>query len=339
MGLHPVSKLFTSVTLFLLAAYHTSNDNACCQAAISPLTDLKKDGYSRLVRDITAHSIVTEKIPPKITVPAHAVIAQTENGDDGDDGDAVNVTLNLMPVDIISLDPAEQVLELSGYISLLWYDTDLTWNSSQYGGVMLIEMPSSQLWTPTLSVLNGVERNDLIIDGRVPLFLYSYGMVVFAFSVNLKTSCKLDLMFFPFDEQSCEIIIYTLSQTRVSVYPGMQNLSRLLEGFSVGGEWSLTDTMAEAIPGFEYRTENIDTKITLKLRRKRVFYLMSVVGPMALFTMMNCLVFVIPPESGEKVSFLISIFLSNAVFSSFINGVMPRGLETQVNSIACVHAL
>nr|KAG5688749.1 hypothetical protein BaRGS_002073 [Batillaria attramentaria]KAG5711500.1 hypothetical protein BaRGS_025927 [Batillaria attramentaria] len=45
---------------------------------------------------------------------------------------------------------------------------------------------------------------------------------------------------------------------------------------------------------------------------------------------MNCLVFIIPPESGERISFLISIFISNTVFSSYVNGIMPRGLGTEV---------
>ena len=334
MVMQPAIKAFTLVTLSVLVVYHTSKDNACCQAALSPLTDPKKDGYSRLIRDIKAHAIAKEKIPPDITLPlATSLPTQTQ---DNDNNKSVNVVFQLVPVDILGLDPAKQALEMSGYISLYWFDKDLTWNSSEYGGVQLIELPSTLLWTPTLSLLNGVDGNDLLTDDRVPLFLYSHGMVLLVFKVNTKTTCKLDLMFFPFDEVSCEIIIITMAQDRLSLITSERtDFSSLLADLSVGGEWSLIDITLEAIITIEARAPNTDIKITLKLRRKTTFYLVSVVGPMALFTAMNCLVFLIPPQSGEKVSFLVSIFISNAIFSSFINQVMPRGLEKQVINL-CV---
>ena len=343
MVMQPAIKVFTLVTLSVLVVYHTSKDNACCQAALSPLTDPKKDGYSRLIRDIKAHPIAKEKIPPKVTLPMAVNTAGSQKQND-DNNKSVNVVFQLMPVDILGLDPAKQALEMSGYISLYWFDKDLTWNSSEYGGVQLIELPSTLLWTPTLSLLNGVDGNDLLTDDRVPLFLYPDGMVFLVFKVNTKTSCKLDLMFFPFDEVSCEIIIITMAQDRVSLITSERtDFSSLLADLSVGGEWLLTDFTMEAIVIIELRASVTDIKITLKLCRKTTFYLVSVVGPMALFTAMNCLVFLIPPQSGEKVSFLVSIFISNAVFSSFINQVMPRGLEKQVNNYsvcvcACVRA-
>ncbi|KAK7115824.1 hypothetical protein V1264_001630 [Littorina saxatilis] len=320
-SMHPVCRLFTLVSLLTLAMYHTSNHSGC-HAALSNLTHPKKEGYSRLVEDIKAHPIARNKIPPKISKP----LLDNTN----DDEESLSIKVTLIPVDILSLDAAEQVLELSGYITLIWFDTDLSWNVSEYGGVQMVELFSSELWTPLISVMNGAEGSDLIVNSRVPVSLSQTGQVIFAFSVNLKTSCALNLMFFPFDEQLCEINLYLLPQSQIHLVPLGANVEKLLENFSAGGEWSLTDIQMETVKGIQYHENVNNTKVKLVLQRRTTFYLVSVVGPMALFTIMDSLVFLIPPESGEKVSFLISIFISNAVFSSFINGVMPRGLHTKI---------
>ena len=67
--------------------------------------------------------------------------------------------------------------------------------------------------------------------------------------------------------------------------------------------------------------------VSLKMRRKTTFYTVCLVLPMMLTSFMNTLVFLVL-QSGEKVSFLVSIFVSTSVFVSFFKDVMPRGLDS-----------
>ena len=61
-----------------------------------------------------------------------------------------------------------------------------------------------------------------------------------------------------------------------------------------------------------------------------LFYIYSILGAMTLVFVINSLVFLIPPEFGEKISFLISLFITNAVFFSYINRVTPRWFEDNI---------
>ncbi|XP_046544457.1 CHRNA7-FAM7A fusion protein-like [Haliotis rubra] len=64
--------------------------------------------------------------------------------------------------------------------------------------------------------------------------------------------------------------------------------------------------------------------VTLTLKRQSLFYVLSIIIPMALTSIMNAFVFILPANSGEKVSFLVSIFVSHAVFLNFVYDIMPR---------------
>ncbi|XP_046571004.1 CHRNA7-FAM7A fusion protein-like [Haliotis rubra] len=70
--------------------------------------------------------------------------------------------------------------------------------------------------------------------------------------------------------------------------------------------------------GFAFKTA------ILTLKRQSHFYVLSIIIPMALTSIMNAFVFILPADSGEKVSFLVSIFVSHAVFLNFVYDIMPR---------------
>ena len=62
--------------------------------------------------------------------------------------------------------------------------------------------------------------------------------------------------------------------------------------------------------------------MVLSLRRKTTFYTVCLVLPMVLTSYMNALVFLVPLQSGEKVSFLVTIFVSNSVYIGSVTDVM-----------------
>jgi hypothetical protein len=51
-----------------------------------------------------------------------------------------------------------------------------------------------------------------------------------------------------------------------------------------------------------------------------------IVFPLVLTSYLNVLVFLVPPEHGDKASYLVTVTVSLSVFS-FFNEDMPRGLD------------
>ena len=83
------------------------------------------------------------------------------------------------------------------------------------------------------------------------------------------------------------------------------------------GEWEITKTEAmksdqyfNSDPGIPFPT----VKFVLHLQRKPRFYMINVVAPCLLMSILALLVFYLPPDSGEKVSLGITVLLSFSVF-------------------------
>ena len=65
----------------------------------------------------------------------------------------------------------------------------------------------------------------------------------------------------------------------------------------------------------------------LKLKRKPRFYLINIVAPCLLMSILDLLVFYLPPNSGEKVSLGITVLLAYSVFLLLIAENVPKTSE------------
>ena len=64
------------------------------------------------------------------------------------------------------------------------------------------------------------------------------------------------------------------------------------------------------------------------LKRKARYTVVNVITPIILLSVMDLLVFWLPPESGEKVSLGITVLLSFSVFLLVVDERLPRTSDT-----------
>ena len=95
----------------------------------------------------------------------------------------------------------------------------------------------------------------------------------------------------------------------------------------MNGEWELYSTSAEwrettlsCCPHTRYPY----VAFTLRLRRRYAFYVLNVVVPCALLSVLAMVGFCLPPDAGEKVSLGISVILAIIVFLLVLAETVPR---------------
>ena len=71
-----------------------------------------------------------------------------------------------------------------------------------------------------------------------------------------------------------------------------------------------------------YTTQNL-LVYKLYLERFPSFYGLNIVLPSVLLSFINCLVFMLPPESGERLAFAISNLLAAILFQQLVGDIMP----------------
>ena len=141
------------------------------------------------------------------------------------------------------------------------------------------------------------------------------------------TSCQLDISLYPFDHQTCglDFVDWTYDGRYVNLINSSSKIG--LDVYKTHGEWDITSTEALRFdqffgsdPGIPFPT----VRFVLHLQRKPRYYLINVVAPCVLMSLLAMLVFYLPPDSGEKVSLGITVLLSFSVFLLLVADNVPK---------------
>jgi nicotinic acetylcholine receptor len=94
-------------------------------------------------------------------------------------------------------------------------------------------------------------------------------------------------------------------------------------GYFVGdGVWVVRGFHVERL--VETYVETISSLIyTLQLRRKPLYYIYNLILPCVFITLCGLLVFLLPPDCGEKISMAVTMLLSATVFLVVFSESMP----------------
>ncbi|XP_012498150.1 PREDICTED: neuronal acetylcholine receptor subunit alpha-7 isoform X1 [Propithecus coquereli] len=138
-----------------------------------------------------------------------------------------------------------------------------------------------------------------------------------------KSSCYIDVRWFPFDMQQCKLKFGSWSYGGWSLDLQMQEAD--ISSYIPNGEWDLV-----GIPGkrnekfYECCKEPYpDVTFTVTMRRRTLYYGLNLLIPCVLISALALLVFLLPADSGEKISLGITVLLSLTVFMLLVAEIMP----------------
>ncbi|KAM4554882.1 neuronal acetylcholine receptor subunit alpha-9-II [Odontesthes bonariensis] len=140
-----------------------------------------------------------------------------------------------------------------------------------------------------------------------------------------KSSCVVDVSYFPFDSQECNLTFgsWTYNGNQVDIIMGMD--SGDLSDFVENVEWE-----CHGMPA----TKNVimygccsdpypDITYTVLLQRRSSFYIFNLLLPCFLISFLAPLGFYLPADSGEKVSLGVTVLLALTVFQLMVAESMP----------------
>ena len=127
--------------------------------------------------------------------------------------------------------------------------------------------------------------------------------------------------------QACQLEIgaWAYKSSRMN----LTNVSSSVETaeFKLNGEWDMVSTstkwmevMLPCCPDIRYSK----VVFTLYMNRRYIFYVMNIVLPCALLSILILMVFCVPPDAGEKISAGISVLLAFTVFLLMLADNVPR---------------
>ncbi|XP_067365408.1 CHRNA7-FAM7A fusion protein-like isoform X2 [Channa argus] len=218
-------------------------------------------------------------------------------------------------------DEKNQILTTNAWLQM-WYDHYLQWNQSEYPGVKNLRFTPDQVWTPDILLYNSAhDKFDATFKTNV--LVNSSGFCEYLPPGIFISTCDVDVRWFPFDIQRCELKFG--SWTFDGWLLDIQMKDADVSGYMPNGEWDLLevpggrnevfyDCCAEPYP---------DVTFVVTLRRRTLFYALNLLIPCVLLSSMTLLVFLLPANSGEKISLGITVLLSLTVFMLMVAEIMP----------------
>ncbi|XP_060063094.1 acetylcholine receptor subunit alpha-1-B-like [Ylistrum balloti] len=236
----------------------------------------------------------------------------------------VSVSIEMFLISIKNFDEVSGTLNVVAVFTITWRDESLLWDPSLFGWLYNINIGQNNIWLPKLYNIKVSNSFSALSDNDLKVRIQHDGSIVWQPGGLIDVKCSPDVMYFPFDTQSCSIQLAPWGYVRseVDLKPAKSELT--LDFYETNGEWSLekTTTGTYVLSDISLATFNIT------IARLPAFHIVNTLMPIFLLMFMNPLVFVLPCDSGERVGFSLTVFLTFTVFITIVNSVLPANSES-----------
>ncbi|KAK3532269.1 hypothetical protein QTP86_014288, partial [Hemibagrus guttatus] len=238
--------------------------------------------------------------------------------------DPVTVEFEVSISQLVKVDEVNQIMETNLWLRHIWNDYKLKWSPADFDGIEYIRVPSNKIWRPDIVLYNNAVGDFLVEDKTKALLKYD-GTITWVPPAIFKSSCPMDITYFPFDYQNCSMKFGSWTYDKAKIDLVLIGSKVNVKDFWESGEWEIIDA-----PGYKHDIkynccEEIYTDITYSfyIRRLPLFYTINLIIPCLLISFLTVLVFYLPSDCGEKVTLCISVLLSLTVFLLVITETIP----------------
>lgn len=239
----------------------------------------------------------------------------------------VTVMLGITVFQLIDLDERNEIMKLSIWVRQKWNNPFLRWNATHYDGITDINVNPAHVWKPDLALYNNADQSS---DGSLERFqqqikVSSDGTNLWLAPIILLSSCKIYVKFFPFDEQHCELKFGSWTYDGFHLDLVQEAAEADLKRFAKNGEWELIGVPCERnlLKYICCDAPYPDITYTVKIRRRTLFFFFNMIIPCLVIVGLTILSFYLPPDSGERLSLVITNLLAMTVFMLLVAEIIP----------------
>nr|XP_058950106.1 neuronal acetylcholine receptor subunit alpha-7-like isoform X2 [Pocillopora verrucosa] len=243
--------------------------------------------------------------------------------------DPVTVKFGLVVKKIEDLDDQNQLLLTRADIREYWRDPQLRWNSSKYGGVKYVSVDPKLIWIPDVVLYENVGEGFGSGMRRTKAVITEEGLVSLNVPTIIKSSCKIHVKYYPFDQQECKLKFGSWTYDSFGIALELENSSADLSEYSPSVAWELL-----GVPG-EFHSVFYDCCVApyddvtykVQIKRRALYHVMYLIVPCAMISVLTLLVFLLPPDCNERMTVGMAILVGLSFFFLLVAENMPATSE------------
>ncbi|KAL3115765.1 hypothetical protein niasHT_007770 [Heterodera trifolii] len=234
----------------------------------------------------------------------------------------VNTNISFSLIQVVDVDERNQLLTSLAWIHFRWNDWRIAWDPRMNGGIAKMKVPVEMIWKPDIILYNNA-ASEYLNEMTTAGVTYD-GNISLSMAGIFKSSCELDVRFYPFDFQNClmKFASWSYDGTKIDIFSEPTGDT---SNYMVSTEWTLREVRAtknsviysccpEPYPFID---------VYLLLERKPLFFVIFSCLPCVLISVLVLLGFYMPSDSGEKVTLGITSLLSTTVFLMLVSEHLP----------------
>ena len=239
-----------------------------------------------------------------------------------DQGNVLEINVGFQLIAILGFDEIGDEVTVKAAVDVKWVDEFLNWNSMDYGGIDAINVPSELIWIPNLMMTTANSELAKFNAKGSNVKLYSNGTLHWVHADVLKSRCLANVKNFPLDVQSCILFINPLGYqaSELTLTKGTVNF---IQNEFDNGQWE-RKSVSTAYATLTGPINLPVMTVTIEFHRKSLYMVLNIIIPIVMLNCLCILAFHVPVESGERVSYAVTLLLSNTVFLLLLSDNLPK---------------
>lgn len=245
-----------------------------------------------------------------------------------DNGTNLSLSIAIRAFD--NIDQIDGSINMNIWLRYNW-NSDISWNISKYNNISSINLNTNPdyglfIWTPDIYLYNTAEKPMTELDFP-KANVYSDGSIFWSRPGLIKSTCIFNLTYFPYDQQTCKLKFgsWAYDSTEIYLNEGINN-SIDLDNYQEHEEWTLTDyyTKKNSIKYSCCENYYHDIEFYYTIRRKPNYYVLNIIVPTFATATLIILTLLVPWNSGERISFAVTVLLTIIVFLLIVSENLPK---------------
>ena len=236
-------------------------------------------------------------------------------------------------ISLRKVDEINAEFKMIGYFVINWKDERLAWDPSAYGDIERTVFQSTDIWIPYIML--GTSSGDIMrLHSVMSLVTVTSDGTSFWFPGDAySAACILDVWKYPADVQTCYFNFLFWGSNVNEIELIVHEKVAKSGFFTENPMWIVVDNMAAKFSG------TVDTPqmiLEVSFERRQRFSIINILLPMLFISLGNVCVFLLPPDSGERIGFSITFLLAISVFITIVSDTLPQVSYPNVPLISIV---